>query len=130
MMHEIDVHLRPRNAVLEKLQARIHGQGQGTVIYGLEDMSLDADPYPLEEIEIAEETDGPVSIQMMTFRTLHEELVRRLKLGQSLLQRRRLEHWEDERKEALEREQLARDREDHRRRRKKREMKKGEHEDE
>ncbi|KAG0038540.1 Cell cycle serine/threonine-protein kinase cdc5/MSD2 [Podila clonocystis] len=128
MMHEIDVHMRPRKTVLEKLQGRIHGQGQGTGVFGLEDMSLEAESYPLEEIEIAEETDGPVSIQMMTFRTLHEELVRRLKLGQSLLQRRRLEHWEDERKEALEREQLARDREDHRRRRKKRELKKGEHE--
>ncbi|KAG0021749.1 Cell cycle serine/threonine-protein kinase cdc5/MSD2 [Podila clonocystis] len=130
MMHEIDVHMRPRKTVLEKLQGRIHGhgQGQGTGVYGLEDMSLEAESYPLDEIEIAEETDGPVSIQMMTFRTLHEELVRRLKLGQSLLQRRRLEHWEDERKEALEREQLARDREDHRRRRKKREMKKGDHE--
>ncbi|KAG0097467.1 Cell cycle serine/threonine-protein kinase cdc5/MSD2 [Podila epicladia] len=130
MMHEIDVHLRPRKAILEKLQGRIHGQRQGAGVYDLEDTSLDAESYALEEIEIAEETEGPVSIQMMTFRTLHEELVRRLKLGQSLLQRRRLEHWEDERKEALEREQLARDREDHRRRRKKREMKKGEHEDE
>ncbi|KAF9367093.1 hypothetical protein CPC16_006993, partial [Podila verticillata] len=117
-------------AVLEQLQGRHVHELNGQGVYGLEDMSLDAESYPLEHIEIAEETDGPVSIQMMTFRTLHEELVRRLQLGQSLLQRRRLEHWEDERKEALGREQLARDREDHRRRRKKREMKKEEHEDE
>lgn len=130
MMHEIDVLLRPRKAVLEQLQGRHVHELNGQGVYGLEDMSLDAESYPLEHIEIAEETDGPVSIQMMTFRTLHEELVRRLQLGQSLLQRRRLEHWEDERKEALGREQLARDREDHRRRRKKREMKKEEHEDE
>ncbi|KAF9111722.1 Cell cycle serine/threonine-protein kinase cdc5/MSD2 [Mortierella sp. AM989] len=74
----------------------------------------DACQVPLVDINKEDET---VKIRNMTFMRLHHEIVRRLRLALSLLVERRNFKIEEHKKEVMEREQLANDREDNRRRR-------------
>ena len=69
-------------------------------------LELDASQKELVDITTEDET---AVISQLTFKQLHEQIVRRLRLTQRLLQNRRMELAEEQRRERLEREQALRE---------------------
>ncbi|KAF9938957.1 Cell cycle serine/threonine-protein kinase cdc5/MSD2 [Mortierella alpina] len=69
-------------------------------------LELDASQQELVDITTEDET---AVISQLTFKQLHEQIVRRLRLAQRLLQNRRIELAEEQRRDRLEREQALRE---------------------